>query len=116
MWICLNDAFFSIVDKAADPKHLMVRARRKGDIERHFPEAKVARTVGSDYLFRAEISRNEVAAVMSRAIKGIDYDNFKNSVREPKLHAAYNSVWGIMSRLQPVAPYARRNTRQRDLL
>jgi hypothetical protein len=38
MGIFLNDAFLSIVDKDGDGTTLLVRARRKGDIERVFPD------------------------------------------------------------------------------
>lgn len=37
MWICLNDAFLSIVAHRDKPGVLLVRARRPGDIERTFP-------------------------------------------------------------------------------
>ena len=62
MWIFLNNAFLSIVDKGGDGTTLLVRARRSGDIERAFPEAKVERTPGNDYRFRARLGREEVAA------------------------------------------------------
>ena len=38
MWIFLNNAFLSIVDKGGDGSTLLVRARRKDDIGRVFPE------------------------------------------------------------------------------
>ena len=44
MWIMLSDAFFSIVSKNCGPDELMVRARRKGDIEKAFPGAKVKKS------------------------------------------------------------------------
>jgi len=42
MWIFLADSFLSVVDMG-DPtgSTLLVRARRQGDIERAFPDAKV---------------------------------------------------------------------------
>lgn len=53
MWICLNDAFLSIVRKDCGPNELLVRARREGDIERVFPRVKVEVTPLADYLYRA---------------------------------------------------------------
>ena len=108
MWVLLNDAMFSIVDKAADPSDLVVRARREGDIQKHFPSAKVKKTIGSDYLFRAEIARDVVSEVIAQNIMNIDYDNFKDSVDDHELHHAYSGIWSILARLQPIAPYARR--------
>lgn len=50
MWLCLNSAFLSIVFKDCAEDELLVRARRKGDIEKVFPDAKVIRSTDSDYL------------------------------------------------------------------
>ena len=116
MWICLNDAFFSIVNAPGQPDHLLVRARRQGDLQRVFPGHAVQRTPGRDYLFRATVPRMDVANVLAELAFGIDYGNFKNSVREPRLHGAYARVWSIMADLQPVPPYATQRRRPaRDL-
>lgn len=106
MWICLNNAFISIVHKDCAPDELLVRARRKGDIERVFPDAKVTRTPGNDYLFRAVLKRSRVAEALAAEVAGIAYGNFKNSVRNNALHGAYGRVWSVMAGLQEVAPYA----------
>lgn len=116
MWICANRSFLSIVDKAVDPDCLLVRARRPGDIENYFPNAKVKKTVGNDYLFRAEINREEVASVVAAQVMGIKYDNFKDSVADDRLHSAYSQVWHTMARLQPIAPYSRGTRGQGALL
>ena len=50
MWIFLPDSFLSIVDKGDDTgQTLLVRGRRKGDIEQIFPNATVQSNVGTDY-------------------------------------------------------------------
>lgn len=113
MWLCLSDGFLSIVDKAETTGCLVVRARREGDIERYFPGAKVKKTPGNDYLFRAEIPRTEVADVVAELVMGITYDNFKNSVRNRPLHDAFARIWSVMSGLQPIAPYARGRAQKR---
>jgi len=100
MWLCLNNAFLSVVDKANKPGCLMVRARRRGDIEKAFPGADVLVDRGTDYRYRAEIPRDDVASVLSELIKGIDYPNFKDSVSDDRLHAAYSKMWGVMYGLQ----------------
>lgn len=107
MWVCLNNAFLSIVepDRKSGDK-LLVRARRKGDIERVFPGIAVKRTPERDYLFRALISRERVAEAIANEVRGIDYGNFKASVRDKPLHDAYASVWSIMARQQESAPYS----------
>lgn len=101
----LKDAFFSVVDKAVEPGCLVVRSRRQGDLERYFPDAYVRKTLGNDYLFRAEIKREDVARVVSEYIMEIDAPNFKASVTDKHLHDAYMGVWSVMGRLQPGGPY-----------
>jgi hypothetical protein len=105
----MNDAFLSIVDKECGPDELLVRARRPGDIERVFPRAKVISRIGTDYQFRAVVPRTEVGEAMMVAVMTVDYDNFKNSVRDRKLHDAYASFWHQHARLQPSPPYSRHN-------
>ena len=115
MWVCLSDAFLSIVHKDCEPDELLVRARRQGDIQKVFPDAKVKKTVGNDYLYRAVIKRTVVAEAMTKlAMETIDYPNFKNTVRDNKLHSAFNAIWHTIAKLQVIAPYSRQ-TRQRGL-
>lgn len=109
MWLCLNDAFISIVDKAAKQDHLVVRARRSGDIGRAFPGVKETRTPGNDYLFRAEVPRRQVADAIAARVMNIDYHNFKDSTHDDRLHSAYMAVWSAMGRLQPGGPYGQAN-------
>lgn len=101
MWICLSDAFLSIVDKG-DPTHatLLVRARRAGDIERVFPEAVVVAGEGSDYLYRARLPRARVAARLAEAALAIDYGNFKATVTERRRHDVYMDIWSALARDQ----------------
>jgi hypothetical protein len=104
MWLCLSDSFLSIVDASNEPGTLLVRARRAGDIEAVFPNAKVTQSIGRDYLYRAGIKREEVAAALAQQVMTLDYPNFKSSVDDSRLHAAYSSTWSIMSQLQEYAP------------
>lgn len=105
MWICLNNAFLSIVTNPEGQDTLLVRARRPGDIESVFPGAVVSRRPGRDYLYRATIKRAEVGMAIAEAAMQIDYPNFKNSVGNAELHDAYARVWGVMANLQAVRPY-----------
>lgn len=122
MWICLNDAFFSIVDekaknatskrpprrKATDRDTLVVRARRDGDIERVFAQpAKIAghklvveESIATDYRYRTRVPRALVKDVMAAEIDRVIYGNFKDSVEDDDLHRAYSQVWSVMFRLQ----------------
>ena len=100
MWIFLDNAFLSIVDKGGDGSTLLVRARRQGDLERIFPGAEVRETPDHDYRFRTRLVRAKVAEVLAEAVKAINYPNFKGSVRGQARHNAYLEVWEVMYRFQ----------------
>jgi hypothetical protein len=97
MWVFLNSAFVSIVTDTKNPHNLLVRARRKGDIERTFSTARVSCTPNADYRYRASINRKVVAAAIANAIIGIPYPNFKDSIpaEDDDRHDFYSRVWGL---------------------
>lgn len=107
MWICLNDAFLSIVSKDCGPDELLVRARVREHIWAVFPYAKISESTHTDYRYRAVVSRANVSAALAMQVYSLDYPNFKDSVREPSLRNAYSRVWDVMARLQPTPPYSR---------
>ena len=105
MWIFADTSFVSIVR----PKNgkgredlLVVRGRVKGDIEALFPKAKVQVTPARDYLYRALVSRKVVADVLAKRIMDIDYDNYKDAIKDKARdrHDAYLSVWWELMNLQ----------------
>jgi hypothetical protein len=96
MWICLNNSFLSIVSDNKNPNLLLVRARKKGDIEAVFPNTIVNENVGTDYKYRSSIDRRTVAYVLADLALNIDYGNFKNSVVDPDRHDAYFDIWATM--------------------
>lgn len=100
MWVCLNDAFLSIVYKDGQENELCVRARHPEHIQRVFPLAKVIETKDGDYHYRSFIDRDEVIEVVSERFKQLAYSNFKRSVKEIELHNAYCEVWATMAHLQ----------------
>jgi hypothetical protein len=116
MWIMTNDSYLSIVSKDCGPAELLVRARRAGDIEKVFPEAKVTRNTNSDYLYRAVLPRDVVKQALAAMIDHIDYPNFKDSVEDRSLHAAYVGVWCAMAGLQHPPPDIERATHARSAL
>lgn len=106
MWIMISDCYLSIVSKDCKRNELLVRARRPGDIEKLFPNAKVTELHHADYQFRAVVTRAEIKSAMCGEIDRISYGNFKDSVGDQALHNAYLRVWSHMSLLQPVPPYS----------
>mgnify|MGYP001224496971 CR=1 FL=1 len=106
MWICLTDAFFSIVEHYDNDEHLVVRSRFKGDIEKVFglDKAEVRYTPENDYCYRAVLTKDAVAEVMAIEVKGIDYPNFKNQAHklsetegDARRVTAYHKVWQAMN-------------------
>jgi hypothetical protein len=116
MWIMTNNSYLSIVAKDCGPAELLVRAGRAGDIEKVFPDAKVIRNTKSDYLYRAVPPRNVVKQALAAMIDKIDYPNFKDSVEDSSLHAAYAGVWHAMAGLQHPPPDIERATHARSAL
>lgn len=106
MWLCLPDSFLSIVSKDCQPDELLVRARVAGHIEAVFPHAKVTQSSHTDYQFRAVVKRDDVAAALALHVYSMDYGNFKNEVKNRRLHDAFAAIWGVMARLQPKPPYS----------
>jgi len=109
-----NNSYLSIVSKDCGPAELLVRARRAGDIEKVFPNARVTRQTNSDYLYRAILPRDVVKQALAAMIDLIDYPNFQDSVEDRSLHAAYVSVWCAMAGHPP--PEIERATHARSAL
>lgn len=109
MWLITPQGFLSIVSKApAGPDELLVRGRMAGHITAIFPEAKVFESDGTDYRYRAVVSRDDVALALVNLAYSIDYDNFKNEVKEKRFHDALMGVWSTLARLQPFGAYGSR--------
>jgi len=108
MWIFLNRGFFSLVKPAEkDPlakrvgldklgDYLLVRARRKGDIERVFPGFPVMVDKKRDYHYRALVGRAAIEIVLGNEVRRLSYDNFKNSIKDDDYHDACSGVWTEM--------------------
>ena len=101
MWIFTTKGYFSIVQDKEYPNTLTVRARVKGDIENLWPRAYVEETPYNDYRYRTRMSRGRVITAISRAIEGIDYNNFKDSIEDHDRRSFwYLGVWAQMCGMQ----------------
>lgn len=100
MWIFLPESFISVVQKPGDTDTLTVRARIHGDIESVFPEAYVEADKGTDYKYRARVSRQAVAQVLHDQVMNLNWDNFKGAVKDRKRHDAYMNVWRAIYAVQ----------------
>lgn len=92
MWICMNDAFLSAVQDRDASDRLIVRARAREHIVRTFGE-EPEETPDADYRWRISILKRDFAEVVADRVENIDYPNFKNSVKDRRLHAMYDTWW-----------------------
>lgn len=102
MWIFTNFGAFSVVQDDKNPHEVMVRSRRRVDLvelrKRYVPDLVIINTPDNDYHWRAFTTRIAVAEALKQIAYDIDYGNFKDSVRDARLHDAYVDVWSAMYR------------------
>jgi hypothetical protein len=89
----MSNCFISIVNDKDRPGFVKVRARKRSHLKAIFPRAKIIESKDSDYRFRTILPRESVAATIFDRIISIDYDNFKNSVKDDRLHSMYALWW-----------------------
>ncbi|HOC18733.1 MAG TPA: hypothetical protein PKK95_10715 [Vicinamibacterales bacterium] len=110
MWLVTTFGFYSVVEKAWDRERgsLTVRARARKDLEtlrqRYLPElGAIAEDESADYRFRAQAPREQVVEAFSRAVRDIDYDNFKEAVLQRQGYAReriYHDAWHAFLAIQ----------------
>lgn len=105
MWICLNNAFFSIVEHYKHKDHLLVRSRWPKDINKIWPKENVEHTPQNDYPYRAVIKREQVALAIANKLKNINYTNFKSSAEQIEVTNddksrtdAYHDAWHVINK------------------
>jgi hypothetical protein len=108
MWVATNFGFFSVVCRPpttvdhGDERTLQVRARTTrhlanlrswlGDENRPIIQLKC-----TDYEFRLYVTPDEWVRVLARVTYDINYVNFKNTVKDDKLHDLYLRIWGAVA-------------------
>lgn len=97
MWLVLNNSFVSIVEHRDDPNLLIVRARFAGDAARFLgaPLSREKETPAADYRFRITAKRESVEKAVLRAVRGVKYPNFKDSIAETWRKGLAMRVWSI---------------------
>ncbi len=106
MWLITNFGFFSVVQKSGEAQ-LTVRSRARRDLEmlreKYLPQlGEIVEGEGTDYQFRARVSREEFSEALKRIALDIDYSNFKNSVAREQGHGRahiYHDVWASLWRI-----------------
>lgn len=95
MWIYTRDGFTSVRSSAFDADKVVLRFRtaRHADAfaAKFVPPRRVTVSDDTDYRYRFEASRRELAAVVAREIDDLDYPNFKAAVQETE-NASYSTT------------------------
>lgn len=102
MLIVANNSYLSVVQDQYDNTRFVVRARIKGDLENFFKDSKidVIETENSDYRFRVFVDKDFFTSHVVKNINNIDYNNFKDSVEDPKRKSWYTQIWYTMYKAQ----------------
>jgi len=98
MWIFTKDGFFSVVQDRDDETVVLVRARRRADLENILkPEELpgIQDTPGADYGFRIFMDRKRWTSYAAAAASRIDYSNFKGAIEDDELHDFMMAVWTV---------------------
>lgn len=115
MWLTTTRGFYSAVQHRDDPNDLLIRARNRDDLVRlcELPgmpgEDMIQDIQPADYPYRITVRRHTwVAHVLPALMNEVDYDNFKNAVKdrmpgpEGKRRAnIYMRVWSAMLSVTP---------------
>ena len=108
MWVMnAKGGFYSVIRKPEMPKdQIMVRARRKDDLERLLKaigsDTDIISTPKADYAIRVIIPVEAWAQYLYDSAMGIDYSNFKDASckGDHTRHDAYMDCWAALLRLQ----------------
>ena len=97
MWLCLNNAFLSIVQVPGDPNTIRVRARKRQHLKAFLGptwSGAIKHTPHRDYHWRALLPRDTVAHLMEQFVRhSMTYNSFKGSVTDLALSKMYNRWW-----------------------
>lgn len=95
MWICLNNAFVSIVEDYFDSTQVYVRGRREEDVRNFLGDylTPITQTDDRDYRFRAFVPKFDLSKILAKCADRIDYGNFKSSVHDKQLSNTYTEFW-----------------------
>jgi hypothetical protein len=111
MWICTNTGFLSVVVDETDTTRLLVRARRKIDLQNVVGDVNILETPERDYRWRTFIDREKFKEIVAARIDAISYTNFKDSVpgEYRQLHDMYTDFWMTHRSYQDKDPATRKH-------
>jgi hypothetical protein len=115
MWLMTPRGFYSVVEHREHPGLVIVRARAREDLERldelwrdvgrresNWPLLTIQETPEADYPYRTNMAKTEWATLASELASEIDYDNFKDAVKEVDSDRAllYMGLWWRLRQIE----------------
>lgn len=112
MWIYTRDGFASVRASATSPDNVVLRFRTAKHAQAFADKLSEPRRIlvseDTDYRYRFEASRRELASLMAREIELLDYPNFKAAAEETQdasyvtmLHEAWLAHYKMQLRETP---------------
>lgn len=74
---------------------MKVRARKREHLATLFPDHDIHASKDTDYRFRVFVKKEAFAALIAKKAMEIDYGNFKDSVKDRRLHDLYADFWRL---------------------
>lgn len=101
MWVFTNIGFFSVVEVNGDHKRVVVRARAKDHLEKlrklgGHKLMPIREDEGTDYSFRVYMEKEQWKELLGKLVDGINYTNFRDSVKDGLYHDSLLEVWSVM--------------------
>ena len=104
MWLMTQHGFFSVIEDE-DPAYLLIRARRKGDLENLSNlvtfKATVEDTKEADYRYSIRLKKGSARRLLAATFDRIDYPNFRDAIsktpdQREKIFS-YRQIWSTLS-------------------
>ena len=86
MWIASTHGFISIIQHRNLRDTLLVKARTVNDLKTLFDSNRILKTGDADYLYMVLVNKQELANILVKMIKNIDYFDFKNEISDTLEH------------------------------
>lgn len=98
MWLFTKNGYYSIVqDSYCKHDEVVIRARVEKDLIDLMKEASInyalTKTPYADYKFRIIIKKEDLKKFINDYIDKLDYNNFKNSIKDKRRSRYYGNIW-----------------------
>ena len=95
MWIHTNYGFFSVVKNHSKHSSLefVIRARVREHLEDTHIFNEIVELEPCDYQYRMYVTKSQLVDWLLSVVDNIDYDNFKDSIKDQQLKEFCSNVW-----------------------